>query len=174
MGEYHANEILEQSMASVFDEEGDEFDCRVKTIHSTGNVAKIFWVSEECKDSQENDECDEQREMGHTYTGIFKGGDSGFARLSDSTSRVVKPGVTRPEPFTNTKVKMMPAIAVKFLRDGVDSANTFGSAGLNGSDSYNFFDSSMFSAETGFTPVAGGGAFDFSKFSEHIKSETYF
>jgi len=73
MGEYHADKFLEQSMPSVFDEEGDEFDCRVKSIHSTGNVAKIFWVSEE----------------NHVYTGIFRGGDSGFVRLSDSTSSVV-------------------------------------------------------------------------------------
>jgi len=59
----------------------------------------------------------------HQYTGIFRsGGDTGFARLS--TSAPVNEDVDSEEE------KMTPTIAVKFLRDHIDSANTFGNLGL--------------------------------------------
>lgn len=53
-------------MNTVFDESGDEFDCRLKTVHPQGNVGKAEW-----KDLG-----------GHDYTGIFQGADTGFVRLS--------------------------------------------------------------------------------------------
>lgn len=53
-GNFH-NEVTEILVSTVFDEWGDEMDCRHKTLHSTGNVGKVFWV----------DEGD------HDYTGIF-------------------------------------------------------------------------------------------------------
>jgi len=55
--------------SSIFDEVGDEFDCRSKAFEGVGNVAKASW-----------------RSVGdHSYTGIFRGGDSGFVRLATST-----------------------------------------------------------------------------------------
>ena len=53
--------------ATVFDEWGDEIECRKKVIHMQGNVGKAKW----------------EDLGGHKYTGIFKGGaDTGFVRLS--------------------------------------------------------------------------------------------
>lgn len=95
-------------------------------MHSTGNVGKVFWVDE----------------GGHNYTGLFKGGDSGYVRLT-STNVVVGPLETAQPPFSNVPGKMMPAMALKFLRDGEDSGNTFGVLDLEGQASYNFFESSL-------------------------------
>lgn len=111
----------------VFDERGDEFDCRHKTVHSQGNVGKVFWVDE----------------GGHDYTGIFKGGDSGFVRLSS-----VFPVISEP-PADFKLGFMLPSMALKFLRDGVDSANAFGNLNIIGQQSYNFFESSLFSRVRG-------------------------
>ena len=85
-------------MRRVFDTPGDQLycnnnsECRKKTVHGVGYVAKAKWV----------DYGD------HLYTGIFKGGDSGIIRFSTGNP----PGST-----------LNPSIALKFLRDGVDSAN---------------------------------------------------
>ena len=68
-----------------------------RNIHAIGNVGKIIW-----KDLG-----------GHPYTRLFKGTNEGFARLSSATN---------PNPDT---LRMVPAMAVKFLRDGMDSANIF-------------------------------------------------
>ena len=53
-------------MDVVFDEFGDEFDCRSKYTHSQGNIGKATWVSK----------------GQHPYTGMFTGADTGFVRLS--------------------------------------------------------------------------------------------
>jgi len=47
----------------------------------------------------------------HPYTGIFKGADTGYVRFSSAV------------PVDTTTKAMTPGMAVKFLRDGVDSAN---------------------------------------------------
>ena len=73
-GEFH-DEVTQIDVSTVFDEHGDEMECRNKTLHSRGNVGKVFWVDQ----------------GGHNYTGIFKGGDAGLIRLS-STIKVVPPG----------------------------------------------------------------------------------
>ena len=90
--------------ATVFDEWGDELDCRLKTIHSQGNVAKAEWISTD----------------DHPYTGMFTGADTGFARLSTMIP------VVAPADVEDGQNVMNPTIAVKFLRDYMDSANTFG------------------------------------------------
>lgn len=46
----------------------------------------------------------------------------------------------------------MPAMALKFLRDGEDSGNTFGLLGLEGQASYNFFESSLTTKFEGDSP----------------------
>jgi len=59
-------EFFDIDLAGVFDEFGDEFDCRLKTVHQQGNVGKAEWIDF----------------GGHEYTGIFQGADTGFVRLS--------------------------------------------------------------------------------------------
>ena len=51
---------------AVYDEIGDEFDCREKVVHSQGNIGKAIWFDL----------------GGHDYTGIFQGADTGYVRLS--------------------------------------------------------------------------------------------
>jgi len=68
------SEFFKIDTDSMYDEFGDEFDCRVKSIHSQGNVGKAEW----------------RNLGGHSYTGIFHGGDTGFVRLS-TAQPVIKP-----------------------------------------------------------------------------------
>ena len=91
-------------------------ECRKKVLHSQGNVGKARW----------------EDLGGHPYTGIFNGGaDTGFVRLS--TVAPIDPDV----------VWMHPTMAVKFLRDGVDSANSVANLNFMGQPSFNFFESSL-------------------------------
>jgi hypothetical protein len=55
---------------------------------------------------------------GHPYTGMFKGGDTGYVRLN--TRAFVNEDVNSPE------AKMNPSISLKFLRDNHDSGNVLG------------------------------------------------
>ena len=108
-GKWHFAQTLFVGQNEVFDTKGDEFDCawygcRNKTIHSVGNVGKIEWV-----------------DLGnHPFTGIFKGGDAGYVRMSTAT------------PVDNKTPNMKPGMGVKFLRDGVDSANFVAMFGVDG------------------------------------------
>lgn len=88
-------------MAESFETPGDEmpstriFGLRNKLIHSVGTVAKVEWKS-----------------VGdHEYTGIFRGATQGYIRLSSAK-----------EP-TPDVAYLAPGMGVKFLRDGIDSAN---------------------------------------------------
>ena len=116
-GRWHFAQTLFVGQKEVFNTKGDEFDCgltgcRNKTIHSVGNVGKVEWV-----------------DLGnHPYTGIFKGGDSGYVRMSSAT------------PVDKKTPNMKPGMGVKFLRDGVDSANFVSMFGVDGQDSLNFFE----------------------------------
>ena len=115
-GSWHFTETLFVGQSEVFDTQGDEFDCgftgcRDKTIHSVGNVGKVEWVNL----------------GGHPYTGIFKGGDSGYVRMSSAT------------PADSKTPNLKPGMGVKFLRDGADSANFVAMFGVDGQDSLNFF-----------------------------------
>ena len=64
----------------------------------------------------------------HPFTGLFTGADSGVVRLSFAG----QPDIT----IQHTT----PAMAIKFLRDGVDSANVVASQSVDGQDSWNFFE----------------------------------
>ena len=68
---------------------------RKKLIHSVGVIGKVEWVNK----------------GGHQYTGIFEGADKGFVRASVA------------DKFNSKKKKTIPGIGLKFVRDGVDSAN---------------------------------------------------
>merc|ERR1739838_522250 len=82
-----------------------------KFFHPIGNVAKIKFVSS----------------GDHPYTGIFRGANNGIARLS-----------LAEEPVASVN-KFIPAIAMKFLRDGVEAANVAAMYSLDGQKSWNFF-----------------------------------
>ena len=115
-GSWHFAQTLLVGQNEVFDTKGDEFDCgftgcRNKTIHSVGNVGKIEWV-----------------DLGnHPYTGIFKGGDAGYVRMSSAA------------PVDTKTPNIKPGMGVKFLRDGVDSANFVAMFSVDGQDNLNFF-----------------------------------
>ena len=93
--------LFTESMDPVFDVAGDElgkgimYGTRGKYIHTVGVVGQVEWVNK----------------GGHSYTGIFQGADKGFVRASLAL---------KPDP----KVKdTTPGIGLKFVRDGIDSAN---------------------------------------------------
>ena len=64
---------------------------------------------------------------GHSYTGIFSGASKGVARFSLAKEPA--------PPALNTA----PGMGLKFLRDGVDSANLVAMFGVDGQESWNFF-----------------------------------
>ena len=125
MGPQSVLELATVDMTTPFDTLGDEFDCRNKTGHSFGTVAKVEW-----------------RDLGdHSFTGLFKGGDTGFARLSD----LVAPckGCVDGKDFSN------PSIAVKLLRDGMDSGNSLAKLPTRfGQFDYEFFKNELTSITT--------------------------
>merc|ERR1712080_554909 len=110
-------EIMFESMCPTFNTEGDQLplgwtgNVRQKYIHSVGTVGKVEWVDM----------------GGHPYTGIFQGASQGIARLS--LAQEPSP------PALNTK----PGMGLKFLRDGIDSANLVAMYGVGGQESWNFF-----------------------------------
>jgi len=113
---WHLATVLTIPEDPVFDTPGDEMPCsdnvcRLKTIHAQGSHAKIEW-----KDLG-----------GHPYTGMFRGADSGYVRMS----------VANPE---NTVLPLIaPGMGVKLLRDGADSANFVAMFSLDGQATLNFF-----------------------------------
>ena len=80
------------------------------------------------------------------------------------------PGVDAEAPFANLPGVMIPALAVKFLRDGVDSANTFGAHSQDGQNGYNFFEDSIATI----IPPASQENSDWIPIGEHFSSETFF
>ena len=109
----------------MFDEWGDENDCRRKAAHLNGSVGKAVW-----------------EDLGnHPYTGMFKGADTGFIRLN--VVGPVNENVDAPGP------KMTPAISLKFLRDGMDSGNVVANQSFRGQESYNFFENSVGTIQRG-------------------------
>ena len=116
MGSWHLAGALVVDQAPVFDTPGDELPCywngcRNKTIHAQGSVAKIEW----------------KNFGGHPYTGMFRGADAGYARLS-----VAKPADTKTP-------NLAPAMAIKLLRDNADSANVLTMFSVDGQDTLDFF-----------------------------------
>ena len=84
---------------------------REKFIHTVGVVATAEW-----------------RSVGdHSYTGVFTGSQHVIIRLSLAT---------RPDP---RRMRTIPGIALKFLRDGVTSGNLVAMFSVDGQQSWNFF-----------------------------------
>jgi hypothetical protein len=114
-------ELFVESMTLSFNASQDDFPkqyigklfTRSKLVHSVGAVVAVRYVPVSNP---------------FNYSGIFRSGcDSAIARFSAAAT----PG-TNPDNLT-------PGIAVKFLRDGVQSGNAFAMYSLLGQPSYNFF-----------------------------------
>jgi len=110
-------EIFFEDMCVTMWQEGDEMpkawtgNYRQKYIHSLGNVATVELIST----------------GDHPYTGIFEGAQYGVARLSMAA-----------EPSADV-LMTTPGMGLKFLRDGIDSANLVAMYGVDGQESWNFF-----------------------------------
>eukprot|EP00092_Neocalanus_flemingeri_P009099 GFUD01009797.1.p1 GENE.GFUD01009797.1~~GFUD01009797.1.p1 ORF type:complete len:342 (+),score=108.83 GFUD01009797.1:89-1114(+) len=84
---------------------------RNKYIHTVGTVGQVEW-----------------RDLGeHSYTGIFEGAGQGIVRFS-----------LAKEPSSSSRATA-PGMGLKFLRDGMDSANLVAMYSVDGQDSWNFF-----------------------------------
>ena len=97
-----------------------------KVIHTVGAVGRVEW-----------------RDVGgHNYSGIFKGAQHGLARCFPFF--LVKYDLKQHrlslalEPDTE-KLNTAPGMGLKFLRDGVDSANLVAMYSVDGQESWNFF-----------------------------------
>jgi len=97
-------------MEPTFTTKGDElpkgnvYGTRGKYIHTIGSLGKVKLVSN----------------GNHPYTGLFRGADQGFARMSEAKKPSAK--------HLNTT----PGMGLKFLRDGMDSGNMVASHGVQG------------------------------------------
>jgi len=112
-------ELFIESMKTSFDFEGDDFPkqnlqltYRKKLIHSVGVIVRVEYVP-----------------LDFSYSGVFQGCRNAFLRFSSATAVETSGGESA----------MAPGIGLKFLRDGVPSANTFAMYSLVGQPSYNFF-----------------------------------
>jgi len=109
--------LIAEPMCPVFRTPGDELanqgdgTTRAKVIHTVGAVGRVEW-----KDLG-----------GHNYSGIFNGAQHGLVRLSLAL-----------EPDTK-ELNTAPGMGLKFLRDGVDSANLVAMYSVDGQQSWNFF-----------------------------------
>jgi len=109
--------LITEPMCPVFRTPGDELPdqgdgtTRAKVIHTVGAVGRVEW-----------------RDLGgHNYSGVFTGAQHGLVRLSLAL-----------EPDTE-KLNTAPGMGLKFLRDGVDSANLVAMYSVDGQESWNFF-----------------------------------
>jgi len=108
-------------MKPVFDAPGDVmppgsvYGTRDKLIHTVGVIGQVSWVSQ----------------GNHPYTGLFKGADKCFARMS-----------LAGEPDTK-KLNTAPGMGFKCVRDGVPSGNFVAMFGVDGQESWNFFKNSF-------------------------------
>jgi len=109
-----------ESMCPTIRAQGDEMPMensithhgyRRKYIHTVGTVAQVEW----------------QNLGGHPYTGLFEGASQGIVRFSLAN-----------EP-DSSKLNTAPGLGLKFLRDGMDSANLVAMYSVDGQESWNFF-----------------------------------
>ena len=139
--------LFTESMCSTFRSQGDELPWErnlvwSKYIHTVGAVGQVVW-----------------RSVGdHPYTGIFQGASKGIVRFSLAVE---------PSPSSNNTT---PGLGLKFLRDGMDSANLVAMHSVDGQDSWNFFNNNF----SNHIPQPGFSAFilgmiKFSKASNHVQ-----
>jgi len=84
---------------------------REKLIHTQGAVASVKFDTNNS----------------HPFTGIFSSGDFGIIRMSCAA---------QPDPESQP---LAPGIALKFLRDGMESSSLVAMYSVNGQESWDFF-----------------------------------
>lgn len=115
--------IFLENMNVSLDLESDSLPLgRKKLIHSVGVVGAVKFVAE----------------PNTPYTGLFKGADSAIVRFS----------LAKSPDYTKTEAKAAydnytPGLGLKFLVNGKASANLVAMWGVNGVDTFNFFDKDM-------------------------------
>jgi hypothetical protein len=111
-----------ESMNPSFTGKGDTMPSgRWKFIHNVGTVSKVEFVPANLD----------------LYTGIFKGAKYGLIRLSSAA----KPSDSKINPLANA---LGPGMGLKFLRDGMDSANLVSMYSVDGQPGdWNFFSNSF-------------------------------
>ena len=114
------DQIFVESMDPTFSTIGDAmgpgilYGTRAKLIHSVGAVGKVRFIPSYIHPGD--------------FTGIFKGADYGLIRLSSAA-----------KPDTSSQ-PLAPGMGLKFLRDGMDSANLVSMYSVDGTpDDWNFF-----------------------------------
>ena len=119
------DEMLKQKANGSFCQVSDEMKRTVKkTTHTQGVVAQIAWEST----------------GDHPYTGIYASGtEHGIMRFSETTNLHEK------------STGLLPSMAIKFLRDGVESCNLFAMPQFTQTDSWNFFKLPLRNRLQGFT-----------------------
>jgi hypothetical protein len=114
------NELYSENVKLSFEMDGDILsEGRKKLIHTVGLVAKGEFIVD----------------TPNPYSGIFKTG---------AKNTIVRLAVSKPPNYTKTKSEeawdnLVPSLSLKFLRDGLVSANLVAKYGGNGSKSWNFF-----------------------------------
>ena len=109
--------LFTQDMSISFNRRADELTgqndaARPKINHAQGVVALVSW----------------EDLGGHDYTGLFEGGsDMGLIRMSEGN--FVLPEVSG----------LTPSLAIKFLRDGMESVNHLANVSFDPTTSFNFF-----------------------------------
>jgi len=110
--------IFTESMEPTLNQVGDQmppgalYGTRSKLIHTQGAVASVKLTN-----SGE-----------HPFTGVFESADTGIVRLSVAA-----------QPDTNVQ-ELAPGMALKFLRDGIDSSSLVAMYSVDGQESWNFFE----------------------------------
>jgi len=128
-------EIFVESASTTFEYVGDDmpkqgpFDLvtRKKLIHTVGPIAKVEFVSN----------------GNHPYTGLFTGASYGYMRFSPAK---------KPDPTAEKGLTC--GLSIKWLRDGVPSANAMAMYSLEGQSSFNFFEHDL----TNHVPTLGPNA----------------
>lgn len=96
---------------------GQLYGNRRKYIHSVGAVGKVKFEAKT-----------------NPYSGIFNGADYGLIRLSSAAA-----------PTADSKSPLAPGMGLKFLRDGIDSANLVSMWSVAGQpNDWNFFSNTFF------------------------------
>ena len=115
--------IFLESMEPTFAAPGDAMPAgqlygnRRKYIHSVGAVGKVKFEAKS-----------------NPYSGIFKGSDQGLIRLSSAAA-----------PTADSSSPLAPGMGLKFLRDGIDSANLVSMWSVAGQpNDWNFFSNIFF------------------------------
>jgi len=116
---------------------------RNKYIHTVGAVGQVRW----------------DNLGGHPYTGLFEGATQGVVRLS-----------LAKEPSSDS-LNTAPGMGLKFLRDGMDSANLVAMYGVEGQESWNFFKNDFTNhIAAAFSPALVALSVKFSSATKYISS----